>query len=54
MKELLDAILELIRLLLAQILDPRAIMAKRRIAHGGFERGIVQPIELEREEQEMD
>ena len=40
-KELLDAILELIRLLLAQIFDPGTIMASAGVAHRGFERGIL-------------
>ena len=53
MEQLLDAILELIRLLLAHILDPRPVMAERRVGHGGFKRRIVDAVEFEREEQQM-
>ena len=53
MKQLLDAILELIRLVLAQILDPRAIMPEFGRLHRAFDHGIVDPVEFEREEQQM-
>ena len=53
MEQFLDAVLELIGLFLAHVLDPRPVMAERRIGHGGFELGIVDAVELEREEQEM-
>jgi len=52
-EELLDAILELIGLVLADILQPRPIMPERRLLHGGFELGIVDTIELEHEKQKM-
>jgi hypothetical protein len=52
-KELLDTILELIRLVLADVFDPRPVVRQRRILHGGFELGVIEPIELEREEQKM-
>ena len=53
MEQLLDAILELIRLVLAQILDPRAIMPELRRLHRMLDRAIVNAVELEREEQQM-
>jgi len=37
MKQLLDAILQLIGLVLAQILDPRAIMCEFRRLHRAFD-----------------
>ena len=52
-KELLDAILELIGLVLADVLEPRPVVAERGIAHRRVELGIVEPVELEHEEQEM-
>ncbi len=52
-EQLLDAILELIGLLFAHVLDPGPVMAERRVAHGGFERGIVDAVELEGEEQQV-
>ena len=54
MEELLDAVLELVGLLLAHILDPRPVMAERWVGHGGVQRGVVDAVELKREEQEMD
>src|SRR5262249_36936608 len=48
-EQLLDAILELIRLLLANVFEPRAIMPQRRLLHGGFELCILDAIELEHE-----
>ena len=53
MKQLLDAILELIRLVLAQILDPRPVMPKLRRLHRALDHGIVDAVELEPEEQQM-
>ncbi len=53
MEELLDTILELIGLLLANVLEPRSVVGELGLAHGGFEHGIVDAIELEHEEQEM-
>ncbi len=52
-EQLLDAVFELVGLLLADVLEPRPVMAERRIRHGGFEHRIIDPIELEREEQEV-
>ncbi len=52
-EQLLDAVLELVGLFLAQILDPRPVMAERRVGHRGFERGIVDAVQFEREEQQM-
>ncbi len=52
-KELLDAVLELIGLVLADVFDPRPVVRQRPILHGGFELGVVEAIELEREEQEV-
>jgi hypothetical protein len=52
-KELLDAILELIGFVLADVLEPRPVMGERGIGHGRFELGIIEAIELEHEEQEM-
>ena len=53
MEQLLDAVFELIRLLLAHILDPRPVVAERVIAHRGVQRRVVEAIELEGEEQKM-
>ena len=53
MEQLLDAILELIGLVLADVLEPRPIMTERRIAHRGFELGVVEPVEFEPEEQQV-
>ena len=53
MKKLLDAVLELIGLVLADIFEPRPVVPERLIMHGGFELGIVETIELEHEEQKM-
>ena len=53
MKQLLDAIFELIRLVLAQILDPRPVVAELRRLHRALDHGIVDAVELESEEQQM-
>ena len=53
MKQLLDAILELIRLVLAQILDPRPVMGKLRRLHRALDHGIVDAVELQSKEQQM-
>src|SRR5262249_56204574 len=53
MKELLDAVLELIRLFPTDIFDPRPVMRQRAVLHGGLELGVVEPIEVEGKEQEM-
>ena len=52
-EQLLDAILELIGLLLADILDPGTVMAERGIGHRALEHVVVDLVELERKEQEM-
>ena len=52
-EQLLDAILELIGLVLADVLEPRPVVAERGIGHRGFELGVVDAVELEREEQQM-
>ncbi len=49
-EQLLDAVFELVGLLLAHVLDPRPVMPKRRIAHGGFQRGILDAVELDLKE----
>jgi len=53
MKELLDAVLELVRLVLADVFDPRPVVRQCLILHSGFELGVVEPIEFERKEEEM-
>ena len=53
-EQLLDAVFELIRLVLADVLEPGPIMAERGIAHRRFELGVVEPIKLEHEEQKVD
>ena len=53
MEQLLDAVLELVGLVLADVLEPRPVMAERRIGHRRLEHGVVDPVELEREEQQM-
>ena len=40
-KQLLDAVLELVGLLLADVLDPGPVMAERRIGHGGSQHAVV-------------
>ena len=52
-KQLLDAILELIRLVLAQILDPRPVIAEFGRLHRAFDHGVVDAIEFECEKQQM-
>ncbi len=51
-EQLLDAILELIGPVAAHVLEPRPVMAERRIGHRRFEQRVVDAVELEREEQE--
>ena len=53
MEELLDAVLELVGLVLADVLEPGPVVAERGIRHRGFEFLVVDPVELEHEEQEM-
>ena len=52
-EQLLDPVLELIGPVLADVLEPRAIVAELGIGHRRLELGIVDAIELEREEQQM-
>ena len=52
-KQLLDPILELVRLLLADVLQPRPVMGEARVRHRGRELAVIEPVELEHEEQEM-
>ena len=54
MEELLDAVLELIGLLLAHVLEPGPVMRERGVAHGRFQRGVVDAVQFEREEQHVD
>src|SRR6476469_4186881 len=53
MKQLLDAVLELVGLFLADVFEPRPVVAQRRIRHGGLELAVADAVELEHEEQEM-
>ena len=52
-EQLLDAIFELIGLFLADVLDPRPVMAERRVRHGALQHLVVDLVELERKEQQM-
>ena len=52
-EQLLDAVLELIRLFLAHVLDPGPVMAEDGIVHRLFEQRVVDAVEFEREEQKM-
>src|ERR1700741_4563445 len=52
MKQLLDAVLELIGPVLALILNPRPVMPQLGCLHCSFDDRIVDAIELEREEQQ--
>ena len=49
----LEVVGELMRLLLADVLEPGAVMAERRRRHRGVQLGVVDAIELELEEQEI-
>ena len=53
MEQLLDAVFELIRLVLADVFEPRPVVPERRLLHGGLELGVIDAVELEHEEQEM-
>ena len=53
LEELLDAVLKLVRLVLADVFEPRPIVAKRRRLHRALQQRLVETIELEREEQQM-
>ena len=52
-KQLLDAIFELVRLVLAQILDPRPVMGQVLRLHRTLDHGVVDAVELKPEEQQM-
>ncbi len=52
-KQLLDAILELIRPVTPHVFEPRPVMAERRVGHRRIENRVVDAVELEREEQKM-
>ena len=52
-KQLLDAILELIRPVAAHVFEPRPVMAERGFARRRFKQTVVDAIEFEREEQQM-
>jgi hypothetical protein len=52
-EELLQLVVELIRLVLAPILDPGAVAGKRRGSHSPLHDDIIDPVELEGEEQEV-
>ena len=52
-EQLLDAVFELVRLVLAEVLEPGPVMAERGIGHRLVERGVIEPVQVEREEQQM-
>ena len=52
-EQLLELVVELIGLLLAQILEPRTVMAELGFRHRRLELGIVEAVQLERKEQEL-
>ena len=53
MEQLLELVLELIGLLDAEILEPRPVVAELGIGHRVFQHLVVEPVQLEREEQEL-
>ena len=53
MKQLLDAIFQLVRPVAAHVLQPRPVMAQRRIGHRRFQELVVDAVELERKEQQV-
>src|SRR5207248_5192998 len=53
MKELLDAVLELIGFFPPDVFDPRPIMHQRAVLHRGLELGVIEAIEFESEKQEV-
>ena len=53
MKELLDAVLELVGLVLADVLEPRPVMAEHGVGHRGLELGVVEPVQFEFEKQQV-
>ena len=52
-KQLLDAILELVRPIPAHVIEPRPVMAERGIGQRRFELRVVDAVELELEEQQV-
>ena len=52
-EQLLDLVGKLVRLLLADVLEPGAVMAERRRRHRRLELGVVEAVELEFEEQQI-
>ena len=52
-KQLLDAIFELVRPIAAHVLEPRPVMAEHGIGQRRFELRVVDAVELELEEQQM-
>ena len=52
-EQLLDAVFELVRLVLADVLDPGPVMAERGIGHSLVQRRVIEPVQVEREEQEV-
>ena len=50
-EELLDLVVELVGLVLAQVLDPGPVMGERLRRHGLVEHRVVDAVELEPEEQ---
>ena len=52
-EQLLDAVFQLIRLLLADVLDPRPVVAESGVRKRLLDQPVIDAIEFEREEQEM-
>ena len=53
MEQLLDPILELVRLVLAQILDPGPVVIERRRCHRALDHLVIDAVEFEREKQKV-
>ena len=53
MEQLLDAVLKLIRLVLAQILDPGPVVIERRHRHRALDHLVIDTVEFKREKQKM-
>ena len=52
-KQLLGAVIELVRLLAPQVLDPRGVVRERPSGHRGVDRGVVDAVQLQGEEEEI-
>ena len=52
-EELLELVVELVGLLLAEVFDPRQEMPELRIRHRRLERRVVEPVQLEPEEEKL-